>query len=78
MSNLEKLYYNMHKLNDDYKDSEEVIQAMNNVENAIGREAYFEHEEEITALTSANEKQGFILGFQYAVSLLTYGKTVEV
>lgn len=78
MSNLEKLYYNMDKLNDDYKDSEEVIQAMDNVERAIGRETYYECEEEISALTSANEKQGFIFGFQYAVSLLTNGKTVEV
>ena len=78
MSNIEKLYYNMHKLSDDYKDTEEVEQARDNVESVLGRETYFECESEIAILASATEKQGFITGFQYAVSLLTSGKAVAV
>lgn len=52
MSNLEKLYYNMHKLNDDYKDTEEVRQARDNVESVLGRETYFDCESEILILAS--------------------------
>ena len=77
MSNLEKLYYNFHKLSDDYADTEEVRAARDNVENVLGKETYFECESEISILASENEKQGFINGFQYAVSLLTSGKAVE-
>ncbi len=76
MSDIEKLYYNIHKLTDGYKDTEEVNQARDNVESVLGRETYFECESEISILASANEKQGFIIGFQYAVSLLTGGKAV--
>lgn len=77
MSNIEKLYYNMNKLNDNYKDTEEVEQARDNVESVLGKETYFECESEISILASAIEKQGFITGFQYAVSLLTSGKAVD-
>lgn len=78
MDNLEKLYYNFHKLSDNYADTEEVKEARDNVENVLGKETYFECESEISILASENEKQGFINGFQYAVSLLTSGKAVEV
>lgn len=78
MSNIEKLYYNMDKLNDDYMDSDEVRQARGNVESVLGREVYFKCESEILSLASVNEKQGFILGFQYAVSLLTSGKAAKI
>ena len=78
MSNLEKLYYNMHLLKDNYVDSEETKEARDNVEKALGRKAYLEYEEEISTLTASVEKLGFITGFQYAVSLLTSGKAVQV
>ena len=73
MSDLEKLYYNMCNLVDDYTDTDEVREARDNVENALGKEAYIKYEDEICALLSVTEKQGFICGFQYAVSLLTSG-----
>jgi len=78
MSNLEKLYYNMEKLNDDYKDTEEVKQARDKVEKVLGKETYFECESEISDFAVSLEKQGFITGFQYAVSLLASGKAVPV
>ncbi len=74
MSNLERLYYNMHNLTDDLKDDEETIKARDDVENALGEKAYGKYEDVIGSLAAANEKQGFILGFQYAVSLLTGGR----
>lgn len=70
MTNLEKLYYNMHLLVDDYRDSDEVKEARDNIENAFGREAYIECGDLISDYAAAYEKQGFIGGFQYAVSLL--------
>ena len=78
MSNLEKLYYNMHILNDGYVDTEEIKAARNAVENALGEKAYIKYEDKISDLTVSAEKQGFIFGFQYAVSLLTSGKVVQV
>lgn len=78
MSNLEKLYYNFHKLSGDDPETREVREARDNVENALGSETYFGCEDEITMLESLNEKQGFIKGFRYAVSLLTDGKAVAV
>lgn len=71
MSNIEKLYYNIHLLKDNYKDTEETKKARENVEKALGEKDYFKYEDEISALTSSIEKQGFITGFEYAVSLLT-------
>ena len=71
MSNIEKLYYNMSRLSDSYSDSEEVKTALSEVENVLGYDSFMEYEEIISAYAAASEKQGFIAGFQYAVSLLT-------
>ncbi|MCM1256502.1 MAG: hypothetical protein NC307_01455 [Roseburia sp.] len=77
MTNLEKLYYNLHNLMDKTRDSEEVRKASNNVENALGDELFAKYEDEITDYASASQKQGFITGFKYAVSLMTSGKEVS-
>lgn len=74
MSNLEKLYYNLHLLDEYCKDLPEKKEAENNLEKAMGGELYAKYEDEICACQAANEKQGFIFGFQYAVSLMTSGK----
>lgn len=74
MTNLEKLYYNMDKLNDDYVDTKEVKSALNNLKTALGRELYVKYEDEIVKYASECEKQGFMIGFQYVVSLMTSGK----
>lgn len=71
MNNLEKLYYNMDKLSDNWTDTPEVKAASDKLEKAIGAEVCEKAEDEICRCMSANEKQGFIHGFQYAVSLLT-------
>ena len=71
MNSIEKLYYNMDKLVDNWKDSEEVIKAQDAMGKAIGAEVCEKAEDEICCCMSANEKQGFVHGFQYAVSLLT-------
>lgn len=71
MNYLEKLYYNMDKLSDKYGDMEETKEAQDIMEKAIGAEVCEKAEDEICCCMSANEKQGFIHGFQYAVSLLT-------
>lgn len=78
MSNIEKLYYNMHILDEYYKDMPEKKEATNRLEEAMGAELYAKYEDEICSCMSANEKQGFIFGFRYAVSLLVSGKEVEV
>jgi hypothetical protein len=44
----------------------------------MGKELYGKYEDEIIDCTDANEKQGFIFGFQYAVSLLVNGEAVSV
>ncbi len=74
MTNIEKLYYNMDKLNDDYADTEEVENALKKLIAALGRETYIKYEDEILSYSSAVEKQGFITGFQYFTSLLPSGK----
>ncbi len=71
MKNIEKLYYNMENLSDNWGDMPETRKANKELENALGRKLYMEHEEKILAYMVASEKQGFIRGFQYAVSLLT-------
>jgi len=76
MSNLEKLYYNMEKLNDNWIDTPETKAASDRLENALGGELYMKYEEEICNCQSANHKDGFIKGFQYAVPLLISGKAV--
>jgi len=78
MSNLETLYYNMDKLNDNWTDTPEVKAASDRLEEALGDELYSKYEDEICDCTAANHKEGFIKGFQYAVSLLTSEKAVAV
>ncbi len=78
MSNIEKLYYNMEKLTDNWNDMPEKKAANEKLEEAVGQDFYLKYEDVICDCMVANEKQGFILGFQYAVSLLTGGKTVAV
>lgn len=71
MSNLEKLYYNMDKLDDNWVDTPEVKAASDQLIEALGNELYAKYEDEILYYTAANHKEGFVKGFQYAVSLLT-------
>lgn len=78
MNYLEKLYYNMDKLNDNWVDTPEVKAASDRLEEALGDELYAKYEDEICDCTAANHKEGFIKGFQYAISLLTSGKAVAV
>lgn len=73
MTNLEKLYNNMDKVNDSWRDMPETIGAYKTLYSALGKESYMKHEDEIMACAIANEKQGFIQGFRYAVSLLMEG-----
>lgn len=74
MSYLEKIYYNMEKLSDDWTDTPEIRAASDKLEKALGEELYIKYEDEISDCESANHKEGFIKGFQYAVSLLTSGR----
>lgn len=76
----EKLYYNLDKLSDNYGDMEETKEKRDAMEKAIGAEVYEKAEDEICCCMSANEKQGFIHGFQYAVALLTStrGETTDL
>ncbi len=78
MSNLEKLYYSMDKLDDNWTDTPEVMDAIDSLEQALGDKLYAKYEDEITNCLSANHKEGFIKGFEYAVSLLTSGKAVAI
>lgn len=81
MTNIEKLYYNLHTLDEYYADMPETKEARDAMEaaleSAMSRDSYLECEDAICACMSANEKQGFIFGFQYAVSLLMSGKAVS-
>lgn len=74
MSHIEKLYYNLNKLIENYSDTEETREARKAMESMLeslmSREDYLECEAVIATCMSANEKQGFVYGFQYAVSLL--------
>lgn len=77
MSEIEKIYYNFEKLNDDFVDLPETKQASNEVGEIIENmvpSGKLELQDAITGLCALNEKQGFIYGFQYAVALLTCGK----
>lgn len=78
MSNLENIYCNMEKLTDDFIDTEETKAALHALSEGLGYELYGKYEDEILLYATANEKQGFIYGFRYAVSLLTDGKVVTV
>lgn len=77
MSNIEKLYYDLCLMNRN-PDRTETIDAGNRLEEKMGKELYGKYEDEISDYTTANEKQGFIFGFQYAVSLLINGEAVTV
>ncbi len=74
MSNLEKVYYNLHILDDNYADGEDVKSAREDIINFYSGDDKLKYEELIIAHALANEKQGFMFGFQYAVSLLMNGK----
>jgi hypothetical protein len=76
MSEIEKIYYNMDKLSDDFTELPETEKASEQLYNLLGKDFVLKHEDVITDLTSANEKQGFIYGFRYAVGLLMDGKQV--
>lgn len=73
MTNLEKLYCNMHELSDSWRDMPETKKAYKALYSALGRESYLKYEDEISAYAVSHEKQGFIQGFRYAVSLLMEG-----
>lgn len=77
MSEIEKIYYNMDKLSDGFTELPETEKASERLYDLLGKEFILEHEDIITSLTSANEKQGFIYGFQYAIRLLMEGKQVN-
>ncbi len=78
MNSIEKLYYNMDKLNENWTDTPEVKAASDRLEEALGDELYAKYEDEICNCTAANHKEGFVKGFQYAISLLTGGKAAAV
>jgi hypothetical protein len=78
MNSIEKLYYNMDKLNENWTDTPEVKAASDRLEEALGDELYAKYEDEICNCTAANHKEGFVKGFQYAISLLTGGKEAAV
>lgn len=67
MREVEKLYY---KVEGNYPNFEETTQADGKLEEALGKDMYYNVENYIHELTSASEKQGFVYGFKYAVSLL--------
>ncbi|RKI35612.1 hypothetical protein D7V86_26475 [bacterium D16-51] len=72
MSEIEKLYLNM-----DEKvlvDLPETREASDRLYEEVGDDFIAEHEDTLIELTAANEKQGFIYGFQYAVRLLMEGR----
>lgn len=78
MSNLEKLYGYMYLLDDNWNDyTPEIKAASDRIEKAMGDELYIKYEDEIMDYVYKSNKEGFIQGFQYAVSLLTSGKAVQ-
>lgn len=70
MSNLEKLYYNMENLSDNWCDEPGVESASDRLSRAMGDELCAKYEDEILNLQCENHKDGFIKGFQYAMSLM--------
>lgn len=72
MSTIEKLYYNMEKLTDDFVDSPETRVALKKLEDIVG-DLTDEIEDCICDYAVVNEKQGFICGFKYAMSLMSDG-----
>lgn len=78
MSEIEKIYYNMDNLSDDRVDTPEVLAAYDAIKTALGDEIIRRCEDEIMSFGAEHEKQGFVEGFQYAISLLTCGRKQEV
>ena len=68
MSEIEKLYLSMDE--NVLVDLPETQEASDRLYEEFGDDFIMRHEDTIIRLTSANEKQGFIYGFQYAVRLL--------
>lgn len=75
MSAIEKIYYNMERLSDNWDDEPETKAASDRLEQAMGDELFMRYEDEICRCKCANHKDGFVKGFEYAVSLLTAGRT---
>lgn len=81
MKEIEKIYNNFDRLCDNFADLEDTNKGYKELETYIIKETFhgvpgWEKEQrnlmdEITQYAALNEKQGFIYGFQYAVSLLT-------
>lgn len=78
MTTIERLYYNMEHLSDDWENQSEISAASDRMEEALGRELYTKYGDEITHWEDVTHKDGFIKGFQYAVLLLTNGKAVSI
>lgn len=76
MSRLEKLYYNMSILSENWTDDPEVMAASDRLEEAMGREMFAKYEDEISLCQVESHRDGFIKGFGYAVSLILEGKAV--
>lgn len=58
MSNLERLYYNMDKLDTNWADTPEANAASDRLEEALGVELYAKYEDEICECAVANHKEG--------------------
>ena len=76
---IEKIYYNFENLCDDHKDLPETKEAskalweylyIHNLIDNAGSSHKLPLDELINKISTANEKQGFIYGFSYAVKLM--------
>lgn len=81
MNALEKIYYNLHVLEDDMIELPEARKSCKNImeylmeKGFLKREPkdkqFFEVEDFVENVAAEHEKQGFCLGFSYAVKLFT-------
>ncbi len=72
---IENIFWNFEKLNEEYVDLPETRKASEEltnflIGNGMTRKEYMEIEDFISSATIQHEKQGFIYGFQYAIKLL--------
>ena len=67
---IENLYYMLLSGNGSWNDSEEVKEAQSAIEEYLTEDVYILVESEVCRYGLACEKQGFVNGFRYAVSLL--------
>ena len=74
MSEIENLYNNMDILREDFAELPETREASDRLHEELGRDFMIEHEDVIVGHAAASEKQGFIHGFQYAISLMMEGR----